>query len=351
MLETIRSFALERLEADGQAMEMRRRHAEYFADFAESAMPHLIASDRAAWLDRVQDDHDNLRAAITFAVETGDAHLGMRLVYALWRFWQSRAHLQEGAERTAAVLAIPTDELRTELRARAFEAGGGIAYWRGRLEQGRTYYDAALDIARELGDRHLIADALYNGAMVRNVLEVNPAATVEESLAMLDEAIRLYRATGDDVGAARALWGLGTAQYFSSDWRVAADTFRAAEEGLRGSDDEFMRGWVLHMLGSTEIRLGQLDPALEHITRRDAEHARGRRDDRHGPHPRRLRRPRRRHRRSGAQPPPRRRRPGPGRCDRTPASPPRPSWSCGASATGRRWGWRTRIASWRRAGR
>ena len=266
MLETIRSFAWERLEADGQAMEIRRRHAEYFADFAEGAMPHLIASDRAAWLDRVQDDHDNLRAAIAFAVESGDAHLGMRLVYALWRFWQSRAHLQEGAERTAAVLAIPTEELHSELRARAFEAGGGIAYWRGRLEQGRTYYDAALDISRELGDRHLIADALYNGAMVRNVLEVNPAATVEESLAMLDEAIRLYRATGDDIGAARALWGLGAAQYFSSDWRVAADTFRAAEEGLRGSDDEFMRGWVLHMLGSTEIRLGQLDPALEHIT-------------------------------------------------------------------------------------
>ncbi len=266
MLETIRSFAWERLEADGQAMEVRRRHAEYFADFAEGAMPHLIASDRAAWLDRVQDDHDNLRAAIAFSIEVGDAHLGMRLVYALWRFWQSRAHLQEGAERTAAVLAIPTEELHSELRARAFEAGGGIAYWRGRLEQGRTYYDAALDISRELGDRHLIADALYNGAMVRNVLEVNPAATVEESLAMLDEAIRLYRATGDDIGAARALWGLGAAQYFSSDWRVAADTFRAAEAGLRGSDDEFMRGWVLHMLGSTEIRLGQLDPALEHIT-------------------------------------------------------------------------------------
>jgi len=265
MLETIRSFAFERLEADGEALEMRRRHAEYFADFAETAMPHLTAKDRATWLDRVQDDHDNMRAAITFAVETGDAHLGMRLVYALWRFWQSRAHLQEGADRTAAVLAIPTDELHTELRARALEAGGGIAYWRGHLGDGRTYYDAALAIARAIGDPHLIADGLYNAAMVRNVLETNPAADVEEGKGMLREAIRLYQATGDPVGAARALWGLGTAQYFSADWRDAADTFRAAEEGLRGSDDEFMQGWVLHMLGSTEIRLGQLEPALGHI--------------------------------------------------------------------------------------
>jgi len=265
MLETIRSFAFERLEADGHALEMRRRHAEYFADFAETAMPHLTAKDRTAWLDRVQDDHDNMRAAITFAIETGDAHLGMRLVYALWRFWQSRAHLQEGAERTATVLAIPTDEQRTELRARALEAGGGIAYWRGDLDAGRRYYDEALEIARELGDKHLIADGIYNAAMVRNVLEINPPAVVEQSMAMLNEAILLYRETGDQVGAAHALWGLGTAQFFSEDWPIAADTFRAAEEALSASDDEFMQGWVLHMLGSTEIRLGQLDSALRHI--------------------------------------------------------------------------------------
>jgi predicted ATPase/class 3 adenylate cyclase len=265
MLETIRSFAWERLEADGQALELRRRHAEYYAAFAEMAMPHLTAKDRPTWLDRVQDDHDNLRAAITFAVESGDARLGMRLVYALWRFWQSRAHLQEGAERTATVLAIPTDELRTELRARALEAGGGIAYWRGNLVEGRRYYDDALEIARELGDQHLIADGLYNAAMVRNVLEVNPPEIVDLSMAMLDEAIRLYRETGDRLGAARALWGLGTAQYFSEDWPVAVDTFRAAEEALSGGEDDFMQGWVLHQLGTTEIRLGQLDSALGHI--------------------------------------------------------------------------------------
>ena len=63
----------------------------------------------------------------------------------------------------------------------------------------------------------------------------------------------------------RALWGLGTAQYFSEDWPVAVDTFRAAEEALSAGDDEFMQGWVLHMLGTTEIRLGQLDSALGHI--------------------------------------------------------------------------------------
>jgi len=265
MLETIRSFAFERLEADGQALEIRRRHAEYFADFAETAMPHLTAKDRPAWLDRVQDDHDNLRAAITFAIETGDAHLGMRLVYALWRFWQSRAHLQEGAERTATVLAIPTDELHTELRARALEAGGGIAYWRGDLDAGRRYYDEALGLAREIGDQHLIADGLYNAAMVRNVLEVNPPEIVEQSMEMLNQAIRLYRETDDPLGAARALWGLGTAQYFSEDWPVAVDTFRAAEEALSAGDDDFMQGWVLHQLGTTEIRLGQLESALGHI--------------------------------------------------------------------------------------
>jgi len=274
MLETIRVYAFERLVESGEAEAIQRRHAEYFVAFAEAAMPHLTGSDRARWLDLVQGDHDNLRAAIGFALQSGDAALGMRLVFALWRFWQSRAHLQEGAERAAAVLALPGPGVDRALRARALEAAGGLAYWRGRHDESRDYYDEALAIARELGDEQLIADELYNGSFVRTVLsgpgERDHFGPYEPDLdagaEMLDEALALYRKIGDTAGQARTLWGLGTGPYFREDWPKALEIFRAADEALSQTDDEFMQAWVGHMLGSTEIRLGQLDEAEAHIT-------------------------------------------------------------------------------------
>ncbi|MGZ3632542.1 MAG: ATP-binding protein [Candidatus Limnocylindrales bacterium] len=274
MLETIRSYALERLQESGEAEALRRRHAEYFASFAETAMPNLTGHDRAAWLDRVQRDHDNLRAAIAYAIEVGDAKLGMRLIYALWRFWQSRAYLQEGAERAATVLAMPAAGVDPAIHARALEAAGGLAYWRGLHEGARDYYDEAIAIARTLGDEQLLADELYNGSFVRTVLTGAeerehpsvPQPDTNAGMDMLNEALALYRRTGDSAGEARALWGLGTGPYFQEDWASALRIFREADEALAKTDDEFMQAWVLHMLGSTEIRLGLLEDATAHIT-------------------------------------------------------------------------------------
>jgi predicted ATPase/class 3 adenylate cyclase len=274
MLETIRVYALERLTERGQAAALRRRHAEYYAAFAEAAMPHLTGHERAAWLDRVQRDHDNLRAAIGFAVESGDARLGMRLIFALWRFWQSRAYLQEGAQRAATVLAVPATGVEPAIRARALEAAGGLAYWRGLHEESRDFYDEAIEIARTLGDEQLLADELYNGSFVRTVLTGtegrahfgSPEPDTSAGVNMLNEALALYRKTGDSAGEARALWGLGTGPYFQEDWPTALRIFREADVALAKTDDEFMQAWVLHMLGSTEIRMGLMEDATAHIT-------------------------------------------------------------------------------------
>jgi predicted ATPase/class 3 adenylate cyclase len=265
MLETIRVYALERLSESGHAPAMQRRHAAFYAAFAEAAMPHLTGHDRAMWLDRVQRDHDNLRAAIAFAIESGEAGLAMRLVYALWRFWQSRAYLQEGAQRAAAVLAMPAEGVDPAVRARALEAAGGLAYWRGLHEQSRIYYDEALEIAQGLGDEPLLADELYNSAFVRTVLQAQ-SPELNEGLQRLEEALALYRKLGDEAGAARTLWGMGTVPYFREDWDSALRIFREAEAAFAGLDDEFMQGWVLHMLGSTEIRAGLLEDGKLHIT-------------------------------------------------------------------------------------
>src|SRR5207245_2508202 len=87
MLETIREYATERLEASGEAEELRAAHATYFVDMAEQGEAGLQGSDQAEWLARLSREHDNMRAALTWSVERRDEELTLRLTGALWRFW------------------------------------------------------------------------------------------------------------------------------------------------------------------------------------------------------------------------------------------------------------------------
>ena len=261
MLETIREFAQEKLAATGETVEMRRRHAAYFADFAERAAPHLTDADRASWLDLLQHDHDNLRAAIVWSIETDDAATGLRLVAALWRFWQSRAFLAEGAMRAAAVLAIPADDVDPALRARALEAAGGLAYWLGDMDRAGDAYREALALARQIGDRGLIADQLYNLSFTHLVNRSDLA----EGRRLVEEAAEMYRALGDGSGLVNALWALGNVHYFAQDWAAGIAVHGEALERARSAGNAFMIGWTLHMMGSAEVRLRRLASAYNHL--------------------------------------------------------------------------------------
>ena len=116
MLETIREFGLERLREAGEATNARRAHAAGFLAFAERAEPALTGPDQAAWFDRLELEHDNLRTALSWAVDVGDVDLALRLGKSLWRFWVARGHLREGRERLARLLAMPGADARTLLR-------------------------------------------------------------------------------------------------------------------------------------------------------------------------------------------------------------------------------------------
>ena len=96
MLETIREFGRERLEASGELAEARRRHAGFFLDLADAAGPELTGPDQGEWLDRCDLEHANLRAALDWAVEAGETGRALTAATALWRFWQQRGHLAEG---------------------------------------------------------------------------------------------------------------------------------------------------------------------------------------------------------------------------------------------------------------
>jgi predicted ATPase len=199
MLETIREFGLEQLEASGDLEPVRRRHAEHYLRLAVVVEPHLTADDQTAWLDRCEQEHANLRAALRWAIDQGEAGPAQAAAGALWRFWQQRGHLAEGRRWLDEVLAMPSGQAPTAERAKALAGAGGIAWWSDRGPV-RGLYGEALAIERELGDPARLAEALYNQAFV-----VAADHDLEAAGRLLDESLELFRQVGDEPGVAKVL--------------------------------------------------------------------------------------------------------------------------------------------------
>lgn len=249
MLETIREFAAERLEIRGERAELRRKHASVYTALAQRAAPHFLTRSRLEWLDRIELEHDNLRAAIAWSLEEQDADIALQLGASLWRFWQIRGHLQEGWERIQAIRAVPGG---TPARlSGALEAAGGIAYWRGDFESAKACYSQALDIDRERSDPSAIANSLLNLGIV-----VGQQDDIELGRAMLEEGAELYRKVGDEIGEARMWWGLGDLEFVKADWAKAIEYIERCLPVFRAADDPFWLGWSLFMRSVALTRLG-----------------------------------------------------------------------------------------------
>ena len=241
MLQTIREFSAERLDAGTEAREIRDRHVDAYCALAASAAPNLFSDQQKAWLDRLERDHDNFRAAFDWCAATGDAERPMILAASFWRFWQMRGHLHEGRVRLESILAMRSSEVR-ETRARALEAAGGVAYWQGDMPAAQAYYDECLALTRAGGNKGAIANALYNDAfpMVVNRRDL------DRSLVLMDEALPLYREVGDDEGVSRCLWGIANCLYFQGHIDKAITALDEAIGLFRKSGDRFGLGWALH---------------------------------------------------------------------------------------------------------
>jgi predicted ATPase/class 3 adenylate cyclase len=213
MLETIREFGQEQLQPGGELDAVRRRHAEHFLDLAVEAESHLIAEDQGEWLDRCDLEHPNIRAALRWAIESGEADRAQQSAGALWRFWHQRGHLSEGRRWLEEVLAIPSGLGRTAARAKALTGAGGIAWWEIDGEAARSFYDEALAIERDLGDPGRIAEALYNEAFA-----VLAGGDAEGAARLLDESLDLFGRVDDELGVARVLALLVIRDARAGDW-------------------------------------------------------------------------------------------------------------------------------------
>jgi non-specific serine/threonine protein kinase len=207
MLETVREYALERLEASGEAAEARGRHAAHFLGLAEAAAPESEGAAQATWLGRLETEHDNLRAALRWLRERGDAEGGLRLAAALVRFWDTRDHLAEGRDHLAAMLALPGGA--DAVRAAALTGSAELATWQADTEAAAALAEEALPLWRAVGDPTGQARALWLLGLSW-VRRGDPTeAALAEAEALAEAALEVARRGGDARGAGHALGLLG----------------------------------------------------------------------------------------------------------------------------------------------
>src|SRR5437660_3956489 len=203
MLETIREYALEKLETSGEEALTKRAHAAYCLVLAEEQATEQSGAEGAEWLERFTFEHDNFRAGLEWLTETGDAEWGLRLGTALFRFWEMREYLAEGRDRLDKLLKLAGAAAPTKARARALFAAGVLADEQGDYASADTLIQASLEIARELKDKQGIAVSLNALAV-----QARDRGDIAAARSLLEESLVLWRESGDRRAVARSLSNL-----------------------------------------------------------------------------------------------------------------------------------------------
>jgi len=259
MLETIREYAVERLASSGDLDALQRRHAEHFRDMAEEAEPQLTRQDRVTWLARLEQEVDNLRAALDWAEETGNVETGLRIAAAVWRFWHLRGRLSEGRDRLERLLAMPTPT-RADVRARALGALGGIAYWQNDNAVTRASYEQAVDIARGTGDPRLLAAALFDLSFIPFMEQ-----DADRAESILREGLAVAEEAGDRLLTADIWTGMAFLEFDRGRLADGLALRRRAIERYREAGDGWKVAENLTGLAMMSRSAGDVDAARNHL--------------------------------------------------------------------------------------
>jgi predicted ATPase len=251
MLETIREYATERLEASGEAEVLRRRHAEFLLGLAESANLSVERIEAGERHELVIPEADNLRSAVDWALAAGDDTLAASIAVALEQYWVTNSP-HEGARRLAQVLER-SEELPLDLRARALRVRGGTTFIVGEFAEGTRWHEAALAAFRELGDEAGIAHMLF-----RLAVEANRQGDRSRARALCDESLSLHRSMS---GEAQVLSLLGDIAFAEGK---GGEALRLLRESARLAGEAGFRWWRNHALATLAeyaLRIGKPDDA------------------------------------------------------------------------------------------
>lgn len=225
MLEMIREYALERLEASSESHRIRLRHAAHYLDMAERADRQLCNADHAATLERMEAEYANYRTAVDWLAATGRCAEALRMSLSLWRFWEMRGYWREGRLQLERLLAMADDAVPTELRAGALYAAGVLADAQHDFGAARRLFELHLAIQRQIADPRAVASAINNLGVV--AMRQGDQAAAEVFYA---ETLEIVRGCGLKASEAAALNNLGHVALRRADHATARLRY---EESLR----------------------------------------------------------------------------------------------------------------------
>ena len=201
LLETVCQYASEKVSKSGEAGQVRERHAGYYLALAEEAEPELKGERQVAWLERFEQEHDNLRAAISWSLERSVLQEAARFGWALWLFWWIRGHFGEGRRSMEQALSVEgSGATPASARAQALFVAGTMACGQGDHRAAETRLEESAALFRELGDGRGVAYALGSAAVVAITEE-----RYEQAIVYSEEATDLFLEVGDKWGAAPML--------------------------------------------------------------------------------------------------------------------------------------------------
>ena len=275
MLETIREFAIEQAVEAGRWNGLRERHALLFAELAQELQGRIMSSEKRVWLDRLEEEHDNLRAAIGWALEVGAAETALRMCSALWRFWQMRGYLGEGLDRTMQALGLPHAKDYPEARADTLSAAAGLAYWLADSVRSRALYEEEIAARTGLGDRRGLAEAHYGISFTWAIIELKSPEAAARASEHIEAALEIFTELDDAPGIGRCEWALANVLW-GAGGKVEEALARAqhAYDVFAAIDDRFNRGWAAYTLGLAYLSRHDRDAAgddLDTAERRFAE--------------------------------------------------------------------------------
>jgi tetratricopeptide (TPR) repeat protein len=264
MLETIREYADERLETLGGAHDAHRRYALYYLRLAEEAEPELIGQEQAVWLERLEQEHQNLRAALEWTLVgqgselAGEVETGARIAGALVRFWDMHGHWSEGRRWLKAVLARNAVlRLPSTLSAQVLLGAGRLASFQDDRDEAQAYFTESLALYRQLGDKWGMTEALNGLALLATMRGDRVAART-----LLEESLGLSRSMGDLRGAAKTLSNLAQLTIEMGDLEEAEAMQTEALGTFRELDDKWGMAVALENMGQLAAEQGSYERAI-----------------------------------------------------------------------------------------
>jgi non-specific serine/threonine protein kinase len=250
MLETIRQYARDRLMESDDAQTLRACHLDYFLNFAENAAPKLNSPEQSAWLNRIEAEHDNLRAALDWAWESGKEEIALRLAVALRRFWEMCSYFGESRAWLEKTLEA-NPHAPAPLRASALLGLGRLDRFQGKFADGTARLEECLTLYRELGNQSETADVLQT---------LGELAAEQGDLALaswhFEEALAICRELPDERRMAGIYLSQGEIARVQGDFENAAKLYTTSLALLESLGDERRRGTALYNLGQVALHQG-----------------------------------------------------------------------------------------------